>query len=129
MSPGQTDSREHRSVLKEGDNLLSLRSQVRLCEAELLVDALIRSRGAEGLHAVGHVRVPVPALTGAGLDGHHGHSVGEHAHLVLERLLVEQLAARHRHHAHRDALRRQRLRHTHCDDDLSAGGRQDEARA
>lgn len=66
---------------------------------------------------------------GVSLDGDDRVPVGEHFELVLPRLLVENLKARHRHHSDLESLRLKDLDRVDNDGYLRAGGGDGEVRA
>lgn len=97
-------------------------------KAELFVDSLERSGGAKPGHPEGCVRPPLPPLNTRRLNGHNWASLWEHRQLVGLVLVLEQLPARHGHHAGSRADGRQGFRHVYADVHLRACQQQQQPR-
>mmetsp|Transcript_1952 Transcript_1952/g.3242 ORF Transcript_1952/g.3242 Transcript_1952/m.3242 type:complete len:555 (+) Transcript_1952:126-1790(+) len=87
----------------EGNHLVGSGSEVIETEAEVLVDLLRRRGQTELVHdAERSMGVTAPGVGAGSLNAHDGGALGEDAVSVVDGLGLEQLHARHRHHAQPD---------------------------
>mmetsp|Transcript_104098 Transcript_104098/g.224739 ORF Transcript_104098/g.224739 Transcript_104098/m.224739 type:complete len:240 (-) Transcript_104098:986-1705(-) len=109
-----------------GHNTLSRASKILHGESIALVDLSSWGGDAIGVHTEASVRVLSPAVHAGCLHRHDGHASGENLPLVLQRLSVKELPARHRHNTHSGSALSQSLGNLHSQLNFSPGGSDDQ---